>query len=103
MSGSHAFEGWLASHEAGLRGEGIVAVVGRAPRIPGNGSPTWISFESGRSVGRAVLWDSGRCELGATASGGAVLVAEERTVTTTADLDDALESLTDRLRVDVRR
>ena len=99
MSGSHALDGWLASHELALRGVGISAVTARAPAFLGRPSATWISFETGRSVGRAVLWSSGRCQLDATSTDGTVLCATQRTVATGAELEDALAELTGHLRV----
>jgi hypothetical protein len=102
VSGSHTLERWLESHEAGLRSEGINAVAARAPFRRGDLSATWISFESGRSVGRVVLWSSGRCQLGVTATDGSSLLDVDRTVSTTTELDEALDTLTGRLRLDPR-
>jgi len=97
MAVSHALDGWLASHDTRLRAGGITAVAARAPAFLGRPSATWISFETGRSTGRAVLWSSGRCELNARATDGRSLCAEERTITTSAELADALGMLTDQL------
>jgi len=102
MAGSHLVDRWLEAHEQDLWTSGITGVAGRAPSLAGRPAATWVSFQTSGSVGRAVLWGSGRCQLNATSSDGSRLCAEERTVTTTAQLDDALVMLTGHLRLPAR-
>jgi hypothetical protein len=99
MSGSHVLDRWLESHGPELRTAGVSAVAGRAPAFLGRPSATWISFETARAAGRAVLWSSGRCQLDATSTDGSRLCATERIVTTSAELDDALGMFTGHLRL----
>jgi len=61
--------------------------------LAGRPSATWISFETPRSAGRVVLWDSGRCQLDASSHDGIRRCATEREVTTPAELDEAITHL----------
>ena len=93
MSGSHALDRWLISRETELRSAGVTAKAERGPMLAGRESPTWISFETPRSAGRVVLWNSGRCQLDASSHDGIRLCATEREVTTPAELDEAVTHL----------
>ena len=97
MTTSHSLERWLASCEAELTAAGVTATGGRGPMMGGSPPPTWISFETARSAGRAVLWSTGRCQLEASSYDGIRLCATERDVATSLELDDALRYLTGRL------
>ena len=97
MKSSHDLDAWFTGHASELATSGVTAVTGRGASMPGRPLATWISFETARASGRAVLWSTGRCEMDALSSSGERLCRTEREVTNAAELDDALTHLTEHL------
>ena len=96
MNERHLLEDWLAAHAQGLGPAGLKAVTGRGADLPDRPRVSWISFETAQAAGRLTLWSSGRCRSEGT-SHGAQPWSTERSVATTADVDEELRALTERL------
>lgn len=89
---------WLVRNETALSESSISASFGRAPTLIDGRGATWISFESPRMLGRALLGSTGRCRLVASSrADGAVALDDEVDALSTAHVDKAMALLVSKL------
>lgn len=93
----HDLDRWLARHGSALAAAGIATDVGRGPEVDGRPSATWLSFDTSASHGRVVLWSTGRCQVHVSANDSTSLCKTDETITTTAQLDAAMSTVTGHL------